>query len=78
METPASEGKHQRADMGEVWDMGEAGKVKPGLPWRPKRLSMPEEWNVPRRAANREGSQPEGGSVLQSTALKGAGELRAL
>ena len=57
----------------------EAGKIRPGLPWRSQDGGDARAvGSLPRRAADRSGTSPRERSVLQSTKLKGVGDLRSI
>ena len=51
-------------------------KVKPGLPWRSRRLEIPEPWDPCWGELLTSGISPRERRVLQSTKLKGVGDLK--
>lgn len=56
----------------------EAVKVEPGLPWRTQDVGNARvAGDLPRKAANWEWNSSRGRSVLQSTKLEGAGDLKS-
>jgi hypothetical protein len=56
----------------------ETMKVRHGLPWRPQDVRDARVMGyLPRIADNREWNQPRETSVLQSTNLKGLGDLKS-
>jgi len=57
----------------------EAIKVKPGFYWRPQAVGYDRViGNLPKRAADKVWNQPKRKNMLQSTKLKGIGDLKSV
>jgi hypothetical protein len=62
---------------GPEWPLCETVKVRPGLPWQPQEVRDARVIGYLLRRAANSGTSPRERSVLQSTKLKGVGDLRS-